>query len=369
MNGVSGPVDPEAAERAVAALSGGEFIVLAESRGGDSEGNVTIAAQFVTAKSVNFMSAHAFGLVRLCLTDDRCRELRLEPLVADEQQWQPTVSISAREAASTGASAADRALTIQAAIDPDRGPADFVQPGYVFPLRARPGGVLRRTARTEAAVDLVRLAGCLPAAAMSLVMNEDGTVAHGPDLERYCTRHGFPLVAVADAIALRRLSEKLVKRVTTVRLPTSHGDFRAVAFREDFTDAYHLALVKGDVEGAANVLVRVHAECLVGDVFHSLSCRCGEELERSIERIAAEGRGVVLYLVAGSHRDSRLSLHEEGEEARPSPMDEYGIGAQILADLGLTTIRVLTNSPKSIAAIEGFGLEIVDQLPIHSQDV
>jgi 3,4-dihydroxy 2-butanone 4-phosphate synthase / GTP cyclohydrolase II len=307
------------------------------------------------------MSTHGYGLIRLCLTDERCAELDLEPLVADEQQWQPTVSITLRGTSGSGASSADRARTIQAAMNPAAGPEEFERPGHVFPLRSRPGGVLQRAGRTEAAVDLARLAGCVPAAAMTLVVDEDGSVPTGDRLRRYCERHALPRVTVGDVIAYRRGIDKLVERVTSVKLPTVHGDFQAI------TGAYHVALVKGDVAGADNVLVRVHAGCLRGDVFRAENCRCRRDLERSLELISAEPRGALLYLVGGEER--RLGRHAEpGHDDQP-PMDEYGIGAQMLADLGLTTIRVLTNNPKAITGLEGFGLEITEQVAIDARDV
>jgi 3,4-dihydroxy 2-butanone 4-phosphate synthase/GTP cyclohydrolase II len=358
-------VDVEAAREAADALANGGFVVLAESRDSDAEGNLTLAAQFATPSSVAFLSAHAQGLVRLCLTDERCDELALMPLTNQAGDWQPTAAISLRGpdgGSSTGASDADRARTIQAAaLDSTVGPSDFLQGGYVFPLRARPGGVLRRASRTEAAVDLVRSAGCVPAAAMSLVMNDAGDVARGPELTGYAAHHGFPFVTVADVIALRRRSEKLVRRVVAARLPTVHGEFTAIGFRESLTDAHHVALVHGDVDGAANVLVRVQTDCIAGDVFHSITCSCGRDLRRSLDLIAAEERGVLLYLVAPVRH---LSRHGALEDVAPAPTDEYGIGAQILADLGLTTIRVLTNNPRAIAGLKGFGLEIVANVPI-----
>ena len=358
-------VDLGAARRAADALRNGGFVVLAESHGDDAEGNLTLAAQFATPDSVARLAADAHGLIRLCLTDERCEELRLGQPASDAAEWQPAAGISFREVAGTGASAADRARTIQAAIDPACVASDFVSGGYVFPLRARPGGSLRRAARTEAAVDLARIAGCLPAAAMSLVMNDDGSVARGAELARYAEEREAPLVTVADVIGLRRLSEKLVERVTSARLPTRNGDFTAIGFREALTGAYHVALVRGELEGAENVLVRVHAECVVGDVFGAATCNCAENLRRSLELLAGEERGVLLYLVAGEQRTRRLSRHDDVEgDTRPLPMDEYGIGAQILADLGLTSIRILTNNPRLIAGIEGFGLEVVEQVPI-----
>jgi 3,4-dihydroxy 2-butanone 4-phosphate synthase / GTP cyclohydrolase II len=353
-------VDLEAAQRAATELNAGNFVVICESRGEGFEGNLTVAAQHATPEAVNFMSRHAHGMVWLALSDERCDELRLEPLVSDGDDWQPTLSITLREVSGAGASAEDRSRTIRAAIDPARGPRDFSRPGTVFPLRARPGGVLQRAARTEAAVDLARLAGCVPAAAMAIVMNEDGTVATGGEIEQFCEQYSIPLVAVADVIAYRRGIEKIIERVTSVRLPTVFGEFNGVAFRDQITGAHHLALVKGDVQGAPNVLVRVHRECLSGDVFHAGTCRCGDDLQHSLEAIAGEQRGVLLYIVGGENRERRLSRHEPDQ----MPMEEFGIGAQILSELGLTTIRILTNNPKAITGLEGFGLRITEQVPI-----
>jgi 3,4-dihydroxy 2-butanone 4-phosphate synthase/GTP cyclohydrolase II len=360
-------VDVDAAKSAIAALEDGRFVALADSRSPESEASLAIAAEHADAGAVQFMSTHGFGLIRLCLTDERCEELGLASLVRDAEKWQPTGSISLRGTQGSGASAADRAATIRAAADPAYGRDDFVEPGYVFPLRARVGGTLRRAARTEAAVDLARLAGCAPAAAISLFMNEEASEATGDDLLRLCAEHDLPLVTVADVIAYRRQSEKLVQRVADVRLPTPQGDFRAVAFRETITGVPHIALVTGELEGATDVLVRVHARCLAGDIFHSTECRCSAELEQSLRRITSEGLGVLVYL-AGTSAGEPLSRHDAEADA-VRPMDEYGIGAQILADLGLTTIRILTNTPKTIPALEGFGLQIVDQLPVGGSDV
>jgi 3,4-dihydroxy 2-butanone 4-phosphate synthase/GTP cyclohydrolase II len=275
-----------------------------------------------------------------------------------------TVSIEARDGVSTGISAADRAHTIQVAVDPTSSPQDLVQPGHVFPLRGRPGGVLKRASRTEAAIDLARLAASRPAAALSLIVDEAGDVIVGEKLDDYAREHGFPRVAVADIVALRAKSEKLIERVVTTSLPTAHGDFRAVAYRESVTGAHHIALVRGDIEGKPDVIVRVHTECLVGDVFRSVECTCAEDLALSLKQIAERGAGVLVYLVAAGDRHRRLSRHEEQAPATPGVLEEYGIGAQILSDLGLSTIRILTNSPKSIVGLEGFGLQIVEQIPI-----
>lgn len=358
--------DPQAARTAAEALADGGFVVLCESRGAESEANLAIAAQFVTPDALAFLSANAHGIVRLCLTDERCAQLGLSPLRTAEDDWQPTGAIAHKGATGTGASTRDQARTIQAAIDPACGPGDFVPGGYVFPLRARPGGALRRAGRTEAAVDLARMAGCPPAAALSLVMGDDGSPLRGEAVVGYAEEKALPFVTVADVIALRRQTERLVERITGARLPTVHGDFTAVGFRELLTGAHHVALIRGEVAGARDVLVRVHAECLSGDVFGSAACTCAEDMRRALDRLGEEERGVLLYLVGGDRRVSRLSRHErsEGDEARP-PMDEYGIGAQILSELGLTSIRILTNHPKArIPGLEGFGLEIVEQVPL-----
>jgi 3,4-dihydroxy 2-butanone 4-phosphate synthase/GTP cyclohydrolase II len=291
-----------------------------------------------------------------------------------------TVSVEAREGVTTGISAPDRSRTIQVAVDPDAKPEDLVQPGHIFPLRARDGGVLSRAGQTEAAVDLARLAGLIPAGVVCEIMNEDGTMARVPDLIPYCSRHGLKLVTVADLIEYRRRHEQLVERVTTVSMPTVYGDFTAVAFRETLTGKHHVALVKGEVDGAENVLVRVHSECLTGDVFHSLRCDCGEQLEQALGRIASEEHGVLLYMAQEGRGIGLLNklrayeLQENGYDTVEANLElgfqpdmrDYGIGNQILAELGLTTIRILTNNPKKITGIEGFGLEVVEQVPIET---
>jgi 3,4-dihydroxy 2-butanone 4-phosphate synthase / GTP cyclohydrolase II len=292
-----------------------------------------------------------------------------------------TVSIEAREGVSTGISAHDRARTIQVAIDPRSVPHDLVQPGHVFPLRAKPGGVLQRSGQTEAAVDLARLAGLNPAGVVCEIMNDDGTMARVPDLTAYCERHDLRMVTVADLIEYRRRIEKLVERVVSVRLPTEYGEFLAVAYRELLADKQHLALVKGDVDGAENVLVRVHSECLTGDVFHSLLCDCGDQLEQALARVEAEGRGVVLYMGQegrGIGLLNKLRAYElqatgldtvEANLALGFPPDarEWGIGNQILADLGLTTIRILTNNPRKLTGLDGYGLTVVEQVPLEAE--
>jgi 3,4-dihydroxy 2-butanone 4-phosphate synthase/GTP cyclohydrolase II len=369
-------------EEAIDDIRQGKLVVVVDAADRENEGDLTIAAQFATPEAINFMATHGRGLICLCLTEERCDELGLRPMTDNNEtpyETAFTISIEAREGVTTGISAADRARTIQVAIDPTKGPGDLVQPGHVFPLRARPGGVLQRSGQTEAAVDLARLAGLNPAGVVCEIMNEDGTMARVPDLVPYCESHGLKLVAVEDLIEYRRRHEKLVERMTTVRLPTAYGEFTAVAFREVLTGKNHVALVRGEVEGREDVLVRVHSECLTGDVFHSLRCDCGEQLELALRRIAAEERGVLLYMSQEGRGIGLLAklrayeLQENGldtveaniELGFPPDAREYGIGSQILAELGLTTIRILTNNPRKITGIEGFGLKVVEQVPIE----
>jgi 3,4-dihydroxy 2-butanone 4-phosphate synthase/GTP cyclohydrolase II len=369
-------------EEALEDVRQGKFVVVVDAADRENEGDLTIAAQFATPEAVNFMATHGRGLICLCLTDERCDELALEQMT--DRNETPfgtafTVSIEAREGVSTGISAQDRARTIQVAIDPSKGPEDLVQPGHVFPLRARAGGVLQRAGQTEAAVDLARLAGLNPAGVVCEVMKEDGTMARVPDLVEYCARHDLKMITVEDLIEYRRRTEKLVERMTSVRLPTAYGDFTAIAFREKLTGKHHVALVRGHVEGEEDVLVRVHSECLTGDVFHSLRCDCGEQLEQALARIGSEERGVVLYMAQEGRGIGLLNklkayeLQENGMDTVEANLElgfapdmrEYGIGNQILADLGLSTIRILTNNPKKITGIEGFGLTVVEQVPIE----
>jgi 3,4-dihydroxy 2-butanone 4-phosphate synthase/GTP cyclohydrolase II len=369
-------------DEAIEDIRQGKFVVVVDAADRENEGDLTIAAQFATPEAINFMATHGRGLICLCLTPERVDELGLRMMT--EHNETPfgtafTVSIEAREGITTGISAPDRSRTIQVAIDPSKGHADVVEPGHVFPLRARPGGVLERAGQTEAAVDLARLAGLLPAGVVCEVMRDDGTMARVPDLIPYSKRHGVKLITVQDLIEYRRRTEKLVERTVATRLPTAYGEFTAVAFREKLTGKTHVALVRGEVEGAEDVLVRVHSECLTGDVFHSLRCDCGEQLELALEQIAAEERGVLLYMAQEGRGIGLLNklrayeLQEEGldtVEANlrlgfPADARDYGIGNQILADLGLSTIRILTNNPKKIVGIEGFGLKVVEQVPIE----
>jgi 3,4-dihydroxy 2-butanone 4-phosphate synthase / GTP cyclohydrolase II len=369
-------------EEAIEEIREGRMVVVVDDEDRENEGDLTIAAQFATPEAINFMATHARGLVCLCLTEDRADELALRPMT--EHNEAPlgtafTVSIEAREGVTTGISAADRSRTVQVAIHPDSTAHDLVQPGHVFPLRARPGGVLERIGQTEAAVDLARLAGLNPSGVVCEIMNDDGTMARVKDLVPYCDRHGLKMITVADLVEYRRRHEKLVERGAEVRLPTEFGEFTAIAFREKLTGKTHLALVKGDVAGAENVLVRVHSECLTGDVFHSLRCDCGEQLDQALAQIEAEGSGVLLYMAQegrGIGLLNKLRAYELQEQGRdtveanlelgfPADARDYGIGNQILADLGLTTLRILTNNPKKLVGIDGFGLTVVEQVPIE----
>jgi 3,4-dihydroxy 2-butanone 4-phosphate synthase / GTP cyclohydrolase II len=369
-------------EEAIEDIREGRMVVVVDDPDRENEGDLTIAAQFATPDAINFMATHARGLICLCLTEERAETLGLRPMTDHNEAplgTAFTVSVEAREGVTTGISAADRSHTIQVAIHPDSTPYNLVQPGHVFPLRARPGGVLERIGQTEAAVDLARLAGLNPSGVVCEIMNDDGTMARVPDLVPYCGRHGLKMVTVADLVEYRRRHEQLVERGASVRLPTEYGEFTAVAFREKLNGKTHVALVKGQVEGAENVLVRVHSECLTGDVFHSLRCDCGEQLDQALAQIEAEGCGVLLYMAQEGRGIGLLNklrayeLQEQGmdtveanlELGFPADARDYGIGNQILSELGLTTLRILTNNPKKLTGIDGFGLTVVEQVPIE----
>jgi 3,4-dihydroxy 2-butanone 4-phosphate synthase/GTP cyclohydrolase II len=369
-------------EEAIEEIRQGKMVVVCDDEDRENEGDLTMAAQFATPEAINFMAKEGRGLICLSLTSERCDELGLDLMAAkNESAFETpfTVSVEAREGVTTGISAHDRAHTIQVAIDPESRPFDLVQPGHVFPLKSRAGGVLERAGQTEAAVDLARLAGLNPAGVICEVMNDDGTMARVADLVDYCARHELRMVTVADLIAYRRRHDKLVERVVSTRLPTAFGDFAAVGYRSLVDEKHHVALVKGEVAGREDVLVRVHSECLTGDVFHSLRCDCGEQLESALATIEREGEGVLLYLSQEGRGIGLLNklrayrLQEDGLDTveanerlgLPADLRDYGIGAQILVDLGLSSIRILTNNPKKIRGLEGYGLSVSAQIPIE----
>ncbi|MHB1468811.1 MAG: bifunctional 3,4-dihydroxy-2-butanone-4-phosphate synthase/GTP cyclohydrolase II [Solirubrobacteraceae bacterium] len=369
-------------EEALEEIRQGKMVVVVDDEDRENEGDLVMAAQFVTPEAINFMAMHARGWICLALTGERCEELGLELMTAKNEsalQTPFTVTIEARHGVTTGVSAHDRAHTMQVAIDPRTKPADLVQPGHVSPLKAKAGGVLERTGHTEASVDLARLAGLIPAGVICEVMNEDGSMARIADLSSYCERHRLKMITIADLIAYRRRHDELVERVVSTRLPTAFGEFLAVGYRSLLDEKHHVALVKGDLAGKADVLVRVHSECLTGDVFHSLRCDCGEQLASALAMIEDEGEGVLLYLSQEGRGIGLLNklrayrLQEDGLDTveanerlgLPADLRDYGIGAQILADLGLSSIRILTNNPKKIKGLEGYGLSVTAQIPIE----
>jgi 3,4-dihydroxy 2-butanone 4-phosphate synthase/GTP cyclohydrolase II len=369
-------------EEGLAEISQGKPVVVVDDEDRENEGDLVIAAQFVTPDAINFMTRQAGGWICLALTPDRCDELGLQLMSAKNEtlhQTAFTVTIEAREGVTTGISVHDQAHTMQVAIDPTKGRRDIVIGGHVHPLKAKRGGVLERAGHTEAAVDLARLAGLNPAGVICEIQNDDGSMARVDDLVGYCRRHGLRMITIADLIAYRRRHDKLVERGTAIDLPTRFGRFSAIGYRSLVDGKQHVALTKGRVAGRQDVLVRVHSECLTGDVFHSLRCDCGEQLEAALAMIEQAGEGVVLYLAQEGRGIGLLNklqaykLQEQGFDTveanlqlgLPADLRDYGIGAQILVDLGLSSLRLMTNNPKKIHGLEGYGLRVTDQITLN----
>ncbi|MBO4205617.1 bifunctional 3,4-dihydroxy-2-butanone-4-phosphate synthase/GTP cyclohydrolase II [Micromonospora echinofusca] len=378
-------------EQAVADIAAGRPVVVVDDEDRENEGDLIFAAELATPELLAFMVRHTSGYICVPLTEEDCERLDLPPMYHTNQDRRGTaytVTVDAREGVSTGISAADRAHTIRLLADPATGPADLARPGHVVPLRARPGGVLRRPGHTEAAVDLTQLAGLRPAGVLCELVNDDGTMMRLPDLEKFCAEHALTLVTIADLIAHRRRTEKQVEQGASARMPTPHGVFQAVGYRTHYDGAEHVALVYGEIGDGADVLVRVHSECLTGDVFGSLRCDCGPQLNAALARVAQEGRGVVLYVrghegrgIGLLHKLQAYQLQDLGRDTvdanlelgLPADARDYGTGAQILYDLGVRSMRLLTNNPAKRAGLEGYGLTISGRegLPVrpHPENV
>jgi 3,4-dihydroxy 2-butanone 4-phosphate synthase/GTP cyclohydrolase II len=370
-------------EDALAEIRAGRMVIVVDDEDRENEGDLIFAAEKVTPETISFMVRHCSGIIFVSMESERLEALHLPPMVAENSESMRTaftISVDARHGTTTGISAADRTVTIRTLVDADAKPSDLARPGHIFPLRYTPGGVLRRAGHTEASVDLARGAGLYPAGVGCELVNEDGTMARLPDLERFAEEHGLLIISIADLISYRRRWEKLVHRVSEARIPTAFGPFNAVGFESD-DGRTHVAMVKGDPSGKPNVLVRVHSECFTGDVFGSTRCDCGIQLSDSMRRIEEEGEGVVVYirghegrgiglrhkLEAYALQDGGLDTVEANVELGFSPdTRDYGVGAQILVDLRISTMRLLTNNPSKRAGLEGYGLEIVERLPIES---
>ena len=369
-------------EEAIEAIRGGRIVIVIDDEDRENEGDLTVAAEKITPEHINFMARHGRGLICMPMTDERLDELEV-PLMVDKNTAAYgtafCVPIEAKEGTTTGISAGDRAATVRAAIDPRTKPSDLARPGHMFPLRARQGGVLVRAGQTEAAVDLARIAGLYPAGVICEIMNDDGTMARVPELTRFARRHKLPLITIADLIKYRMRTERLVRRVATAELPTGHGGFRLFAYESLLDKETHLALVRGDIGDGMSVMVRVHSRCLTGDVFHSMRCDCGAQLDAAMTRIAAEGRGILLYLnqegrgIGLANKIRAYELQDQGLDTVEAnerlgfkaDQRDYGIGAQILGDLGVRTMRLLTNNPRKFVGLEGYGLSVVESLPLE----